>query len=310
MTLLKIVVTLGAVALVLRTASPARIGAIMLQVDPLWLGMTAVATLLQLLAHAWRWQLVHQALSGVRVGFGPILRGFCRGTLFGQPLPSGVGSDAIRVVAMARDMSLISAVRSVVCDRLLGLAALLLIVGATLPLFAMFVDHGPAYVGLAITTVGGLGVMAVLVIMAGHLGRVPVIGRVAPYVGGDLRVITRAPSGGMSWLLAAVSHVLSVAMFAAAARSVGDTTPLLLVALIVLPVLSVASLPVSLGGWGVREAVIATAYGMIGGVPAAGVSASIIFGLSSPIVSAGIELAYVLFGRRADKRGKAASGAA
>jgi hypothetical protein len=49
---------------------------------------------------------------------------------------------------------------------------------------------------------------------------------------------------------------------------------------------------------------------MIGGLPAAGISASIIFGLSSPIVSAAIELAYVVFGRGADKRGKAASGAA
>lgn len=309
-TLGKVGVTVGAVWLILRSAPLAEIGDLLLRASPVWLVLGAVATLLQLLAGAWRWQLVHHLLGGARVAFGPMFRGFCRGMLFGQLLPSSIGSDAIRAVDLARGSSLTSAVRSVVCDRLLGLAALLLIVTLTLPLFAALIDHDTAFAALAAASVTGLGAIVLIMVGATWVGRLPVIGGLAPYIGGDLRQTLLSPEGRLPVLLAVLSHALSIAMFAAMARATGGTTPLLLLALIVLPAMLVASVPVSLGGWGVREAVIASAYGMTGGLPAAGVSASIIFGLSTPLLCAVVELGCALLGRGAARRDKAAPGAA
>ena len=308
--ILKIAVTVVALWFVLWNASPSRVAEIVIHADPVWLAVVASAALLQLLGGAWRWQLVHRQVAGRLLPYGAMLRGFCRSLLFGQLLPSSVGSDAIRAMALARETGLVAAVRSVVCDRLLGLLTLLAIVAATLPLFGALIADGKAFASLAIASLGGLGLMLLLMCCAGRLIRIKRITGLAAYAGGDLRDIVFSSSGAAPVGLAFVSHVLSVLMFAAAVCSVGDETPPLRVLLIVPPAMLVSSLPISLGGWGVREAAIAYACGWVGTIPAAAVSASIIFGLSSPAVSAVIELAAVLFHRNSAKPGKAASGAA
>ena len=310
MTLLKIAVTVGTLWLVLASTSLSKVGQIIAHADPLWLGVAASVALLQLLAAAWRWQLLHRLLTGAHLPFGPMLRGLSRGLLFGQLLPSSIGSDAIRAVALARDTGLAAAVRSVLCDRLLGLFALLVTVSATLPLFAALVDAGTAFLSLTFAALGGLAVMLLMIMLSSRLVRLPIVGRVAACAAGDLSQVVCSLSGALPMALAFLSHGLSILLFAEIAHSIGGAIPLTSVLLIVPPAMLVSSLPISLGGWGVREAVIASAYGLIGGLPAEGVGASIIFGLSSPIVGAGVELASAMLRRNLGRRGRAASGAA
>jgi glycosyltransferase 2 family protein len=304
--LVKIAVTVGAVWFLLSDASLPRIATLMRDAELPLLGLAAVATVLQILAGAWRWQLVHQLLHGARPDYFPMLRGMSRSILFGQPLPSSVGSDAIRVVTLARDSSVTEALRTVICDRLLGLLSLMVVVVITLPAFEVLVGDGAAFISLEVASITGLIAMGAMVLLSPVLGRLPVVGT-AP---ADLCRAVYSRAGIVPTTLAFVSHGLSVVMFAAIARSIAGDAPVLLIVLVILPAMLVASVPISLSGWGVREAVIATAYGIAGGAPAQGISASIIFGLSSPLVCALFELVTAVAWRRSPQRDKAASGAA
>jgi uncharacterized membrane protein YbhN (UPF0104 family) len=309
MPLLKIAVTIGTLWFVLASTSLSLVARSIAHADLLWLAVAAVVALLQLLAAGWRWQLVHRLLTGANLAFGSMLRGSSRGLLFGQALPSSVGTDIVRAIALARDAGLGAAVRSVLCDRLLGLFALLVIVSATLPPFAHTVDGGAAFGSLAFVALGGLGLMLLMIIFSSRLARLPAVGPIAAWVAADLRQAICSPAGMGPMALAFLSHVLSVILFVAAAYSTGAAISLRLALLIVPPTMLVSSLPISLGGWGVRETLIASAYNLIGRLPAAGVAASIIFGLSGPVAGACVELAWIVFWRRLEKRGRAASGA-
>ena len=64
--------------------------------------------------------------------------------------------------------------------------------------------------------------------------------------------------------------------------------------LIVPPALLIASFPLSLGGWGVREGALAAGFALVGASSAGGVAASILYGLTGPLIGAIAELAKPL----------------
>jgi uncharacterized membrane protein YbhN (UPF0104 family) len=91
-----------------------------------------------------------------------------------------------------------------------------------------------------------------------------------------------------------LSHLVSVFLFVALVRSVDGSVPFTAGALVILPALLAVSVPVSLGGWGVREAAIASGFSLLGADIVPAMTASILFGLSGPLSGAAIELAEQL----------------
>src|SRR5438270_2958312 len=103
---------------------------------PLALGAAGLVVIAQFAVLVWRWQLVIQILGGKAVEFGPLALLLGHSFLIGQLLPSSVGGDVARTVLLSRSIGRAAAARSVICDRLLGFAALALLVFSTLPVIA------------------------------------------------------------------------------------------------------------------------------------------------------------------------------
>ncbi len=72
-----------------------------------------------------------------------------------------------------------------------------------------------------------------------------------------------------------------VALFVVAARLVGATAPLLTLLPLLLLALLAMVLPLNVGGWGPREAVLALAFGAAGLGSAQGLTVSVVYGVLS-----------------------------
>lgn len=282
--LLKVAVTFLALWLVLRHFGPDRLFAILAQCDPRWLVLALIVMLLQAAQMTWRWQITTELLLGKHPGYRALLVAFGRSQLYGLPLPSVVGADAIRIAVLAPSFGLREAARSVVCDRLLGLFTMVAIVAVTLPLFAFRVENGPAFGALALASIGGLSAFVVLMFVPRLFGRIPAIGSMIVVAGADLRrLIAINGRAGVVTGQAIITNLIGTVVFMALARSTGTDLSVLDSMLILLPASLVASIPISLNGWGVREATIASAFSFIGADPAQGAAASILFGLIYPL---------------------------
>ena len=80
-------------------------------------------------------------------------------------------------------------------------------------------------------------------------------------------------------------HLLSALTVFVVARGIGVEVSLGQMAVLVPPVILVATLPISVAGWGVREGAMVTALGFVGVVPADAFAVSVIFGLALIVVA-------------------------
>jgi uncharacterized membrane protein YbhN (UPF0104 family) len=187
------------------------------------------------------------------------------------------------------------AARSVVCDRILGLASLIVLVAVLLPFFALHIDSGIAFGAAAVTCAAGLVVFAGLVVAPQLLARAPLIGRYAATVATDLRlVLTAGQAGRFCVSLAVINHLLSVPVAYLLAQAVDAPVGFLACLLIVPPTLLVSTLPISLGGWGVREGALAAGFALVGASVGGAVAVSVVMGLLGPLTGAAFELVVPL----------------
>jgi uncharacterized membrane protein YbhN (UPF0104 family) len=261
------------------------------QASPVILTVAAAVAVAQFFSLVWRWQLVARLVTGDVVEFSQLTLGLGRSMLYAVPLPSTVGGDVVRVALLTPRMGLAFATRSVVCDRVLGMATLVLLVAALLPLFAYRVEGGVTFAATAALCAIGLVGLTVLVAAPSLLARVPLVGRYAATVGLDFRaVLTGGGTGALCIALALAGYLLLVPLtyFLASAFN----APLLFVDcfLIVPLALLASSMPISLGGWGVREGAMAAGFALVGGNVGGAVAASVVIGLLGPITGVAVEL--------------------
>jgi glycosyltransferase 2 family protein len=265
---------------------------LLLRADPVRLALAAVVLSVQFVIMAWRWHLVIELLGGPAVGFGPLAIALGRGMLIGQPLPSTVGGDVVRTLALSRRLGLTLAARSVICDRILALAILLALVVVSLPFFAWFVETRSAFLAVSAVSVGGLAAFLVFLAQPRWLAALPRIGAYGTTITADvLQVFTSGMRGQLVVVLALASHLFGVLLIHELAYAVAAPIPLMSCLLIVPPALLISSVPVSLAGWGVREGALAAGFVLVGSSSEAGVATSILFGLTGPLSGLLTELA-------------------
>lgn len=246
----------------------------------------------QFAASVRRWQIVIHMLSGAAVSLALLAISLGRSLLIGQYLPSTVGSDIVRAAMVVNRTGVAIAVRSVICDRLIGLIMLVAMILLTLPLFAAVVNRGAAFLALAVVAFSSSAAFILFVTSRGLLARLPLIGNHAARIAADLRIILRPERAtGSVLLLSLAAQVCNVLLIFGLARALGTAISPLQCLLIVPPALLIASFPVSLGGWGVREGALAAGFALVGASSAAGVAASILYGLTSPLIGIVAELA-------------------
>ena len=286
---LKAAITAGLVWLVLRGVD---LGAALERMAGLSLGSGVLAVAV-LAAHCfvagWRWTIVMRL-------FGPVLavptaiRLFFEGYFFNNALPSTVGGDAVRVWrAVKLGLPLGAGVNGVLLDRITGLSGLFILVAAGQPLLYARIED-PA-VRLAFAAILLAGVAGIALLIAAR--RIP--DRLVPAALreglANLSEATRAaylhPAVSLPVLgLSVVVHGLIVTSVYIIAVGLGLEIGLFESLVLVPAVILLSTIPVSIGGWGLREGLMVVALGLAGVPAEAALSVSILFGLAQ--IAAGI----------------------
>lgn len=281
---LRFLVSASILALILRTIDLGRAGRVLENASAGWL---LVALLLQFGSTAvsvFRWQLVMRNL-----GFGQspafYWSSYFKAMFFNQGLPTSVGGDALRVLDVAaRGFRRRDALAAVVIDRLIGLAALLLLAFA-----AHLVDPSllpaPVYRSIVWMLAAALAGFVALA-FAGRLHWLRHRPRLKLVVAVSNRL--RQSLSAQRFLLCAASllvPLLAMLGFFAAGRALGLRYDLLTYFAIVPPALVLTVVPVSIAGWGVREGALVALFSLIGADKTAVLMMSLAYGMMLVVVS-------------------------
>jgi uncharacterized membrane protein YbhN (UPF0104 family) len=230
-------------------------------------------------------------LLGARCSIG---RGFAMwmiGLLVSQSLITFIAGDAARVWQLARlGYAPRLASSAVVLERALGLVVLLALVLLCEPVLLARASPGAVRTGLtilAIVCAGGILAFAASAFLGGLQRLLPAPVRNHRLVGVALDVASVARHLTRSWKLGAAIVAASalmqlcnvLAMFVLA-RAVGLSVDLLTTAAVALPALLIATMPIALAGWGVREGAVIVGYGLFGVASAPALAVSVAFGLA------------------------------
>ncbi len=292
----KAVVTL---ALLVWIATGLGIGPLLRQFDRIdlhWAGISLLLLVVQYAVMVARWDLVLRKAFGLHIGLLRLSLVFGLGEVLGSFLPSFVGLDAIRTLALARNAPVATVARSVLVDRVFGLAALLFLIAVTLPSFESEPGLMQAMPVLAVVSVGGLIALAILMLGADHWAAIPYLGKVAAQVARDLRAAwTDLPLSFGVIATGLGMHLLSVTLVWSLGQMFGTDLGFMNCLRIVPSALLISALPLSVGGWGLREGAIVGGFTLIGGDVTAAGAASIGFGIAVILAGAiGIVVPWLL----------------
>ena len=165
-TLLKIAVSLIAIALIFTVVDLEGLTKELLTVNPWWLIVAIALVMFNIVPRAKRWQILLNALA-IRVPLKELVTIYFIGSAFNNFLPSAVGGDAIRAMELRQHTDRVSdAITSVLVDRFLGLYGSI-VLGIVALLFAwqivpLIVLSSSLIVFVGMTTVGAILVHAPL----------------------------------------------------------------------------------------------------------------------------------------------------
>ena len=229
-----------------------------------------------------RWLIAMRAL-GARPPFGETLKFYYVSIFFNAWVPGGIGGDVMRAwLSYRARISGRIAVTSVILDRLAVLVGIAVLVLVTTPSFLAKAGYSLiAVLPIALSMVGLVGLVLVT-----FLRKLPEnwlrfrLLRVLRDFGHDVRTVFLRPLNVVPLILVAIASqaALGIATYAMAASLDIDVS---LVECIVLmqPVALVANLPITVGGWGVREAAMIAFFGLVGVPAAASLALSVQLGL-------------------------------
>jgi uncharacterized membrane protein YbhN (UPF0104 family) len=213
------------------------------------------------------------------------------GAFFNQTLPSSIGGDAVRLWLVNRTgAGWRAATYSILTDRAVGLIALALIIVASLPwsygiiadtkgrLALVFVDFAALLGGLTFLLLGRLPWPWLKRWWpTRHIHACSAIAN---------QVIFSRQSGGKIAALSLSIHVLAVVIAWCCVRSIGASASFEQLFMLIPPIMLITMMPISIAGWGVREASMMVAFGYAGLAQTDGTVVSILFGAVYFIVGA------------------------
>ncbi|KRQ10270.1 MULTISPECIES: lysylphosphatidylglycerol synthase transmembrane domain-containing protein [Bradyrhizobium] len=269
----------------------------------LWFGLAIAVTFLQIFIGVLRWRDV-SAACGAPLELTRAMRYNVIGSFFNQTLPSAIGGDAVRLWLVARaGAGWRAATYSIFVDRAIGLIALAILIGASLPWsFQLITDPNGRSALLLIdlaALAGGLGFLVFGALKwrwlktwwaTHHLHACAVIAN---------RVIFSRRHGLPIAILSFVIHALAAVIAWCVVQSIAAPVSFGQVFLLVPPVMLITLMPISIAGWGVREATMGLAFGFAGLAANEGVNVSLLFGAVSFTVGAVGGLVWILSAEKA-----------
>ncbi|ART46996.1 lysylphosphatidylglycerol synthase transmembrane domain-containing protein [Acidovorax carolinensis] len=283
--LLRGLLGLSLLGLVVALTDPARVAAQLRQAQPGWLLVGLLAAMASNIVSALRWRALARWL-GAEVGWLDACRWYFQAMGLNALLPGAVvGGDLYRAMALRRTgQDTAAAGWSVVLDRVSGLWMLCAMGGFGA---AACADVLAPWLRLPAGAFAMLMVAGTLLWLALPWA-LPLLLRWSParLQGGwlvPLREAVERPDFRRQWmgqaLASAAVQVLSAAALAAGGMALGVVLPALGWAWAMAPVFLMAALPLSVGGWGTREAAAVAALAPFGVAAPAAVGVGMIYGL-------------------------------
>ena len=254
----------------------------------LWIGLAIGVMFVQIFIGVLRWREI-SAECGAPLEVRQAMRFNLIGTFFNQTLPSSIGGDAVRLWLVARGgAGWRAATYSIFVDRAIGLIALAIIIVASLPWSYRLITDPAGRSALLLVDfaalAGGLGFLVLGVLpwpwlkrwwATHHLHACAVIAN---------RVIFSWDRGPKVAVLSLLVHVLAVVIAWCVVQAIAAPVTFRQVFQLVPPVMLITMLPISIAGWGVREATMGLAFGYAGLLTNEGVNVSLLFGAVSFLV--------------------------
>lgn len=206
-----------------------------------------------------------------------------------QFLPAGVGGDAVRIY-YARHLGnrLGAATASVLMDRIMALVALVLMVIALTPFLPEAIDRR------LIMALGTLCIVCAVVVTGVYVCvnrawtvslRSPLLQRLLTLTHYVMRTLSYPGQSILALGISIIIHLLSFVAFTMIARSIGiDADAGALLAITAL-LTFIQIMPISIGGWGVREVAAVSLLGLIGVAAGPALLASLLLGLAYAVAS-------------------------
>jgi glycosyltransferase 2 family protein len=268
-----------------------------------WIGLAIAATFLQIFIAVLRWRIV-SAACGAPLTTRQAMRYNLIGAFFNQTLPSSIGGDAVRLWLVARaGAGWRAATYSIFVDRAIGLIALAIMIVASLPWsYHLIADpYGRSALLLLdfAALAGGVGFLILgrlrwpwLKTWWGthHIYACAVIAN---------RVVFSRERGIAIAALSIFVHVLAVVIAWCVVQSIAAPVGFGQIFQLIPPIMLITMLPISIAGWGVREATMALAFGYAGLMTNEGINVSLLFGAVSFIVGAFGGLVWIFSAEKA-----------
>jgi len=287
-TFLKIGLSVLAIGLVVHTVDLAAAWGRMAGQN-LWYLLAAIAImLLQICAGGLRWHVILKRLQ-VPARVLTSLQLFYIAAFFNVCLWGAVGGDVVRGWLSYRDkVPVRAAINSIVLDRVAALAGIALLVLITAPYW--MIQWGNAAIALVPAGIAAAGLLGI-VVMA-QLEQLPDswrhlrLMRLVQSLGEATRTIFLRPAAAVPTLLLAVTAQALMALTAyLLAQSLAIGLSLIDCLVLMQPVALLTSLPISIGGWGVRETAMIGILGLVGVPSTAALALSVELGLLAMVVS-------------------------
>lgn len=250
----------------------------------IWFVAAVLALGVQAIFAALRWRVILNK-CGALVTKSDAVRYTLVSLFFSQMLPSTVGGDAARIWLVARDGAGWSkAIYSVAIDRFAGVFVLALIVLACIPESFTLIDDRLGRTGLL-----GLGLLGVA-ISIGFIGfgkrQWNILHRFSflRHVNAAANAAYDVFASTLAVVVVTLSFVIQALTIIAAwcvAKSLASPFDLTDSVLLIPPVVLIATLPISIAGWGVRESAMVVAFSYAGLPQGDGLLVSAFFGLAT-----------------------------
>jgi glycosyltransferase 2 family protein len=274
--------------------------------DLRWIGLATLFLMLEIPLVAMRWRAIVNAIArpGWRAAPGNMIAIAAISAFFSQILP-GIAGEGIRSWLLVRlRCGWRTGITSVVVDRAVGVGLLLV-----LTLLILQLPSGLSALGgfrEMVFGVYGACVLAAALALLFLPNVIPLLARLrylrwAADLLESVRRVLFGRSAAVVLGLALIVHALTILGIWCVGRAQGLTLPLSDAAVLFVVVLGVALIPISIGGWGVRELAVVTVLGRHGLAAEQALLFSVCFGVVLALSALPGGIVWIFYTGAADK---------